>query len=187
MKTQGYTEARELMDATAIGTALDTMADAIVSQFAGEDWLLVGIRTGGHLLAQRLQTRLQARGHADVPLGAVDITLYRDDVFNGLPRPQIGPTELPSKLEGKTVILVDDVLYTGRTVRAALDALNDYGRPKAIRLAVLIDRNHRELPIAPDVVGSRVDTAASEAVQVSFSERGELDRAVLLVQETPRA
>jgi pyrimidine operon attenuation protein/uracil phosphoribosyltransferase len=112
-------------------------------------------------------------------LGAVDITLYRDDVFRGLPKPEIGPTELPEGIDGQTIILVDDVLFTGRTVRAAMDVLADYGRPRAVQLAVLIDRGRRELPIQPDYVGAEVQTTGAESVRVMLKERGEPDRVVL--------
>jgi len=109
----------------------------------------------------------------------VDISLYRDDVFHGLPKPEIGPTDLPAPIDGRTVVLVDDVLYTGRTIRAAMDVLADYGRPRAVKLVALVDRGRRELPIQPDVAGVRVDTTAAESVRVHLSERGEVDRVVL--------
>ena len=106
------------------------------------------------------------RGRRKPTLGAVDITLYRDDVFSGLPKPEIGPTELPEPIDGRTIVLVDDVLYTGRTIRAALDVLVDYGRPRAVKLAALVDRGRRELPIQPDYVGLAVQTTARESVRV---------------------
>jgi len=112
-------------------------------------------------------------------LGAVDISLYRDDVFRGLPKPEIGPTELPQPIDGRTIVLVDDVLYTGRTVRAAMDVLADYGRPRAVKLAALVDRGRRELPIQPDVVGVALETTASESVRVMLAELGDEDRVVL--------
>ena len=112
-------------------------------------------------------------------LGAVDISLYRDDVFRGLPKPEIGPTELPEPIDGRMVVLVDDVLFTGRTIRAAMDVLADYGRPRAVKLAALVDRGRRELPIQPDVVGVVVETTASQSVRVMLSERGEGDRVIL--------
>jgi len=140
---------------------------------------LVGIRTGGAYLAQRLVTMLVEAGEARPSLGAVDISLYRDDVFHGLPKPEIGPTDLPEPIASRTVVLVDDVLFTGRTVRAAMDVLADYGRPRAVRLAALVDRGRRELPIQPEVVGVIVQTSASESVRVMLSERGEADRVVL--------
>ena len=114
-------------------------------------------------LAERLVALIEDAEGKRPPLGAVDITLYRDDVFTGLPRPEVGPTELPFRLAGVNIVLVDDVLFTGRTVRAALDALMDYGRPKQVQLAVLVDRGMRELPIAADYVGIQVESSESPA------------------------
>jgi pyrimidine operon attenuation protein/uracil phosphoribosyltransferase len=170
-------ERRELLDASGVAAALDALAEAILTA-APPDLALVGIRTGGLHLAERLRGRIAARTGVTAPLGAVDIALYRDDL-EGLPRPAIGPTELPFMLPGKTIVLVDDVLFTGRSVRAALDALIDYGRPRAVRLAVLVDRGHRELPIQADYVGLRVETDHDDQVRVQLTERGEPDRVVL--------
>ena len=172
-------ERREILDEAGIARTLRRIAVEIVERNAGTGGIaLVGIRTGGFFLAERLRRLLAAEG-AEPPLGAVDITLYRDDVFEGLPRPEVGTTELPFPMPGKTIILVDDVLYTGRTVRAALDALMDFGRPRGVQLAVLVDRGHRELPIQADYVGLKVDTARHESVRVMLRERGEPDRVVL--------
>lgn len=159
---------------------LRRIAHEIVERNSGAEGVaLVGIRTGGLYLAERLVPLIESvEGHRP-PLGAVDITLYRDDVFTGLPRPEIGPTELPFPLDGVNIVLVDDVLFTGRTVRAALDALMDYGRPKAVQLAVLVDRGMRELPIAADYVGITVETGANDSVRVFFKESGDTDRVVL--------
>jgi pyrimidine operon attenuation protein/uracil phosphoribosyltransferase len=143
------------------------------------DVFLVGIRTGGAYLAERLAKLLRDGGETHPLVGAIDITLYRDDVFQGLPKPEIGPTDLPESPDGKLVVLVDDVLFTGRTIRAAMDVVADYGRPRAVQLAVLVDRGRRELPIQPDFVGLRVQTAANESVRVMLKERGEPDRVVL--------
>ena len=156
------------------------MAHQILERNAGAgDIALVGIRTGGFFLAERLQKLVAAvEGHAP-PLGAIDIALYRDDVFEGLPRPEVGSTELPFPLPGCTVVVVDDVLFTGRTVRAALDELMDFGRPRAVQLAVLVDRGHRELPIQADYVGLEVQTTMRESIRVHLAERGETDRVVL--------
>jgi len=141
---------------------------------------LVGIRTGGFYVAQRLRSMIdEAEGQAP-PLGAIDIALYRDDVGFQRPRPEVGPTELPFALVGVRVVLVDDVLYTGRTVRAALDALMDYGRPRAVTLAVLVDRGLRELPIQADHVGLAIDTSADQLVRVELTETGhDADRIVV--------
>ena len=175
------TERRELLDAGALSRTLRRMALEIVEIVPHDErpLYLVGVRTGGAYLAHRLCDLLVQAGEPKPLLGAVDISLYRDDVFHGLPKPEIGPTELPAPIGGRTVVLVDDVLYTGRTIRAAMDVLADYGRPRAVKLAALVDRGRRELPIQPDVVGVRVDTTASESVRVHLSERGEADRVVL--------
>jgi pyrimidine operon attenuation protein/uracil phosphoribosyltransferase len=171
-------EKAELLDAVAMGRVLRRIAFEIVER-NGPDVYVVGIRTGGALLADRIVEVLAEGGERRPSLGAIDITLYRDDVFLGLPKPEIGPTELPETIEGRTVVLVDDVLYTGRTVRAAMDVLADYGRPRAVQLAVLVDRGRRELPIQPDFVGVRTQTSANQSVRVMLSERGETDRVVL--------
>ncbi len=133
---------------------------------------LVGIRTGGLHLAHRLRRVIEEIEGVTLPLGAVDIALYRDDVAVGRIRPEIGATELPFALDGVRVVLVDDVLYTGRTVRAALDALMDYGRPRAVWLAVLVDRGLRELPIRADHTGTTIETRADERVRVHLAQLG---------------
>jgi pyrimidine operon attenuation protein/uracil phosphoribosyltransferase len=175
-------ERREILDAAGIARALKRMAYELVERVGheGDGIYLVGVRTGGAFLAARLAELIRASGDTPRPtLGAVDISLYRDDVFRGLPKPEIGPTELPEPIEGRMVVLVDDVLYTGRTVRAAMDVVGDYGRPRAVKLAVLVDRGRRELPIQPDFVGTAVQTTAAESVRVLLKERGEPDRVVL--------
>ncbi len=179
-------ERRELMDAVAVARTLRRMALEIAEMVASADrpLYLVGVRTGGAYLAHRLCDLLVEAGEPKPLLGAVDISLYRDDVFHGLPKPEIGPTDLPEPIEGRTVVLIDDVLYTGRTIRAAMDVLADYGRPRAVKLAVLIDRGRRELPIQPDVLGLTVETTASESVRVHLAERGEGDRVVLRERRT---
>src|SRR5262249_29620049 len=172
---------RELLDEAGLARVLRRIAHEIAERHqGGKDGAPVGIRTGGLHLAERIQGLLNEAEGAAVPLGAVDIALYRDDIFAGLPRPEIGPTELPFSLPGRRVILVDDVLYTGRTVRAALDALMDFGRPRAVELAVLVDRGHRELPIQADYVGIKAETTAGESVRVMLRELGEPDRVVVL-------
>jgi pyrimidine operon attenuation protein/uracil phosphoribosyltransferase len=175
---------RELLDEAGLARTLRRIAHEIAerhppAEAGGRDLALVGIRTGGLVLAERLVKLLASAENVAVPLGAIDISLYRDDVFVGLPRPEVGPTELPFELSGRTVVLVDDVLYTGRTIRAALDALMDFGRPKKVELAVLVDRGHRELPIGADYVGMKVDTTRLESVRVMLRELGEPDRVVL--------
>lgn len=175
-----------LAEPQAVARMWRRVANEIVERNGGSaDIALVGIRTGGLFLAEWLQRLIGEIEAPQPPLGAVDITLYRDDVFVGLPRPEIGPTELPFDLEGVTVVLVDDVLYTGRTVRAALDALMDYGRPRAVQLAVLIDRGQRELPIRSDYVGLSVETAPDESVKVLFNEANEVERVVVRERRKP--
>ena len=175
------TERRELLDAAGIARTLRRMAHEIAERVPqGERPLyLVGVRTGGAYLAHRLCDMVAAAGEGKPVLGAVDISLYRDDVFHGLPKPEIGPTDLPEPIDGRTIVLVDDVLFTGRTIRAAMDVLADYGRPRAVKLAALIDRGLRELPIQPDFVGLALQTTARESVRVMLQERGEPDRVVL--------
>lgn len=173
---------RQLLNGAAISRTLDRMALEIVERNGGTaDLALVGIHTAGVPLAERLRERIAAHGQVDV--GMIDITLYRDDVFIGLPHPIVGRTELPFDVTEKRVVLVDDVLYTGRTVRAALDAVIDFGRPKCIQLAVLIDRGHRELPIQADVVGLNVQTTREETVTLGLTELGADQDQVLLEEQ----
>ena len=156
-----------LLDADAIDRTLTRIAHEILEKKPGEDGLaLVGIRTGGAQLAERLQARIEKIEGRAVPCGALDITLYRDDLALKKGRPVLKRTEIGFDLDGKDVILVDDVLYTGRTVRAALDALMALGRPRRIQLAVLVDRGHRELPIRADYVGRNQPTAENERVKL---------------------
>ncbi len=171
--------ARALMTADEMRRALSRMAHEIVERNGGTGRLaLVGIRTRGVPLAWRIG-RLIAEFEADaVPIGELDVTLYRDDVSRRVKLPA-GPTALPVDVDGRTVVIVDDVLYTGRSVRAAMDALVDYGRPRAIQLAVLVDRGHRELPIRPDYVGKNVPTARAEVVEVKVTEVDGRDEVVL--------
>jgi pyrimidine operon attenuation protein/uracil phosphoribosyltransferase len=179
-------ERREILDAGGLGRTLRRMALEIAERVSQDErpLYLVGVRTGGAFLAQRLSALLAEAGEQKPLLGAVDISLYRDDVFRGLPKPEIGPTELPEPIDGRTVVLVDDVLFTGRTIRAAMDVLADYGRPRAVKLAALVDRGRRELPIQPDVVGVSVETTARESVRVLLVERGEVDRVILRERRT---
>ena len=164
----------QVLDSKGIARALERMTAEILERVSDEKLLfLVGIQTRGVPLATRLAGLIaKSSGHLP-PVGALDITLYRDDVGPWRPahqQPVLRATHLPMSVDGRIVCLVDDVLYTGRTIRAALDTLMDYGRPRAIRLAVLVDRGHRELPIAADFVGRTVPTAASEDVQVRVRE-----------------
>jgi pyrimidine operon attenuation protein/uracil phosphoribosyltransferase len=161
---------RKLLDAADAERGLKRLAGEILERNRGADnLLLVGIRRGGEPLAQRL-AQLLSDETTSVPVGTVDISLYRDDVGTALPNPRIGPTLLPVSIEGWRIILCDDVLYTGRTVRAAVDALLDYGRPSAVELAVLVERQGRELPIQADYSVRSVDVSAAERVDVQFGE-----------------
>jgi len=162
----------QVLDRVAMERTLARMAAEMVEHDAGPI-MLVGIHTRGVPLASKLATLIEATSERTVPVGTLDITLYRDDVGPWRPahsQPVLKRTHLPDSIDGVTVYLVDDVLFTGRTVRAALDSLLDYGRPRAVRLAVLIDRGHRELPIAADVVGKTVPTGLHEDVQVRLDD-----------------
>lgn len=161
------TGSRLVLDASEITRALRRMAGEIAERNRGTEAVaLVGVRRGGVPLAYRLRALLREIEQRDVPVGAVDITLYRDDAATALPDPKIGRSDILFDVEAYTIVLVDDVLFTGRTTRAALDAIMDYGRPRAIQLAALIDRGHRELPIAADYVGKVVATERGERVDV---------------------
>ena len=161
------------MDADRMGRTLARIAHEILERNRGvEELALVGIRTRGVPLARRLARAIREISGHDVPTGTLDITLYRDDLMRHAvgPQPLVRRTEIPFSIDDKRILLVDDVLYTGRTIRAALDALIDFGRPKAIQLMVLVDRGHRELPIKADYVGKNLPTSLSQSVQVHLTE-----------------
>ena len=162
------------MNAEAIERAVERMARDVVerARSAGGELAVVGIRTGGVHLARRLQRAIGAATGRDPPLGTLDIALYRDDLSERGEAPVVGPTDIRFPVTGRTILLVDDVLYTGRTVRAALDELVDFGRPRRVLLAVLVDRGGRELPIAADVVGARIEVAPGDQVEVRLVESG---------------
>lgn len=173
-------ERRVVMDATTMRRAVRRIAHQVVEEVEDLSTLaFVGVKTRGVPLARRLAAEVAAAEGVDAPVGELDITLYRDDVFGGLATPMVRPTHLPFEMSGRHVVLVDDVLYTGRTVRAALEALMDWGRPQCIRFAALVDRGHRELPIRADYVGIAVETARDESIRVLLSETDEDDRVVL--------
>ena len=162
---------RRIMTADEIRRATVRLSHEIVEKQAGTDGLLlIGIQRRGVPLARRIAASILENEGAQVPVGALDITFYRDDLSLVAQQPVVKGTELPSGIDGRTVVLVDDVLYTGRTIRAAMDALVDFGRPQAIRLAVLVDRGHRELPIRADHVGKNVPTSREELVRVHLEE-----------------
>jgi pyrimidine operon attenuation protein/uracil phosphoribosyltransferase len=173
-------EKAQVLDEPGIDRALTRIAHEILERAGGIDGLaLVGIRTRGVSLARRIARRLQAIEGATVPVGALDITLYRDDLGLKAEAPVLRGTDIPFPVAGRTLILVDDVLFTGRTIRAALDAIMDLGRPRMIQLAVLIDRGHRELPIRPDYIGKNLPTSRREIVQVELREHDGQDRVVI--------
>jgi pyrimidine operon attenuation protein/uracil phosphoribosyltransferase len=187
MTTHAPETGKVLLDADALSRTLSRIAHEIIEANPElDDVALVGIQTRGVPLAQRLARLIEERTGDAPELGAVDITFYRDDVLargGEAPlhaQPVVRETQLDFPLEGRTVVLVDDVLYTGRTIRAAIDALFDYGRPARVQLAVLVDRGHRELPIRPDYIGKNLPTARAERIQVQLLEVDEVD-AVLLV------
>jgi len=162
-----------LMDSERIGRSLTRIAHEIVERNRGVgDLALVGVRTRGVPIAKRLAASLRDITGTEVPTGALDITLYRDDLMKTAvgPQPIVRRTEIPFSIDGRHIVLVDDVLYTGRTIRAALDALIDFGRPSTIQLVVLVDRGHRELPIKADYVGKNVPTSRRETIHVRLAE-----------------
>jgi pyrimidine operon attenuation protein/uracil phosphoribosyltransferase len=162
---------RLVLDDTAVRRAVRRLAHEIVERAGPLNTIaLVGIRTRGLPLARRLAAVVREVEGLEIPVGALDIALYRDDAFTGGSKVAVGQTHLPFDVADKTVVLVDDVLFTGRTVRAALDALMDFGRPRRIQLAVLVDRGHRELPIQPDYVGQVVATQSGQSIKVSLTE-----------------
>ena len=161
-----------VMDADRIGRTITRIAHEIVERNKGvDDLALVGIRTRGVHLARRLARSLREITGDEVPTGALDITLYRDDLYTGLEKPIVGDTDLPFEVNGCGIVLVDDVLFTGRTVRAAMGEVWDFGRPAFIRLCVLVDRGHRELPIAADYFAMRVETDRGDRVSVDWLQR----------------
>lgn len=175
-----------VLDARAVERTLRRMADEIVEANGGTDNLmLVGIQRRGVQLADRLRALIERSDGRDVPQGALDITLYRDDLQTVGPRPVVGATRLPGAIDGANVVIVDDVLYTGRTIRAALDELADFGRPARIALAVLIDRGGRELPIQPDVVGKTVAARPGDRVDVQVEELDGRTGVVLVSRGAP--
>ena len=170
-----------VMDREVIDRSLTRIAYEILEKNKGtSNLVLVGIRTGGIYLAQRLQKIISGIEGAEIPLGVLDITLYRDDISISKKKPSLGKTQIPFSLDDKKVILIDDVLFTGRTIRAAMDALIDFGRPKMIQLAVLIDRGHRELPIRADFVGKNIPSARDEEIKVRLIESDGIDEVIII-------
>ena len=175
----GYRTKAEVMDARAIDRALTRIAHEILEANRGAEGLaLVGVLTRGAHVAGRLAERISRIEGAEIPVGSLDISFYRDDVGRRL-NPEVHRTDIPFEVEGARVVLVDDVLFTGRTIRAAMDAVMDYGRPSVMELAVLVDRGHRELPIRPDYIGKNLPTSRRETVAVLLREHDGVDRVVI--------
>jgi pyrimidine operon attenuation protein/uracil phosphoribosyltransferase len=190
MSHPAITSARTVLDDEQVSRTLSRIAHEIIERNDDLDAVaLVGIHTRGVPLAQRLRRLVEERSGVELALGQLDITFHRDDVHVRAgsaprrPQPLVRDTKLDFELEGRTVILVDDVLYTGRTIRAAIDALIEYGRPDRVQLAVLADRGHRELPIRPDYVGKNLPTARGDRIQVELLEVDEVDRVLLIPGE----
>ena len=176
---------RLLLTTDDMRRVLSRMAHEIVERNHGaDDIMLVGLQRRGVPLAQRLAERIAEFEHVHVPSGALDINLYRDDLTSR-PQPLVLPTQLPASVDGRVVVIVDDVFFTGRTVRAALNALMDLGRPKLVQLAVMVDRGHRELPIRADYVGKNVPTTGNEEIQVRVHEFDQVEEVVLIAHEEP--
>lgn len=168
-----------ILNPTALERALTRIAHEVAERNErSDDVVIVGVQKGGVHLARRLAGILAAIWARPVPSGTLDVTMHRDDVGSGI-APEVHPTEIPFDITGKTVVLVDDVLFSGRTTRSALDALNDFGRPRRVQLAVLIDRGHRELPIKADFVGKNVPTSLAERINVKLTEEGGRDEVTL--------
>jgi pyrimidine operon attenuation protein / uracil phosphoribosyltransferase len=174
-------ETVEILDRDGVNRALTRIAHEIIERNKGvDDLVLIGIRTGGAYLGTQLQQRISEIEAQEVPFGTIDVTMYRDDLASR-GNLAVGQTDIRFQIDGRRVILVDDVLFTGRTIRAAMDAVMDLGRPQNIQLAILIDRGHRELPIRPDYIGRNLPTARGEKIKVDFDEQN-IPRAIHLLK-----
>lgn len=177
-------QAKEVVDQVTMKQALTRITYEIIERNQTiQDVVLIGIKTRGIYIASRVADRLKQLEGVEVPVGELDITLYRDDKKETPAEAELHSSDIPVSLEGKEVILIDDVLYTGRTIRAAMDAVMDYGRPRKISLAVLVDRGHRELPIRADYVGKNIPTAKTEEILVEMQELDGKDRIMILKEE----
>ena len=179
-----FRQKAQLMDAVTLDRTLTRIAHEIIERNKGvQDLVLIGIRNRGVPLARRIAKKIEEIEKVSIPMGILDITLYRDDLTAVGPQPIVRQTDIPFRISDKKVVLIDDVLFTGRTIRAALDSIIDLGRPKFIQLAVLIDRGHRELPIRADYVGKNVPTSIDEVIEVNVVEEDGNDSVILLEQE----
>jgi len=175
-----FAEKAVIMNASEMNRAIKRMAHEVIEANKGvENLVILGVQRRGVPLARKLAEAIKQVEGTELPQGALDITFYRDDLSTLGPAPQVASTEMPFDVAGKIIILVDDVLYTGRTVRAALDVIMDWGRPEAIRLAVLVDRGHRELPIRPDFVGKNVPTSHREIIKVKVEDFDDKEEVVV--------
>jgi pyrimidine operon attenuation protein/uracil phosphoribosyltransferase len=172
------------MSSEDLRRALVRIAHEIVEAHKGaRDLVLIGMRTRGAPIANRLAAIIEGIEGVPLPVGTLDISFYRDDLATRGPSLQVSPTDIPTEITGKRIVLVDDVLFTGRSIRAALDAVKDFGRPQRIQLAVLVDRGHRELPIRPDYIGKNVPTSHSEEIEVRLTETDGRDEVALVTRE----
>jgi pyrimidine operon attenuation protein/uracil phosphoribosyltransferase len=177
-------EARQVMDAEEVRRCIKRISHEIIERNRGaKSVVLVGIRTRGVPMAERIAAWIKKEEGLEVPVGSLDITLYRDDLM--IRHPKVEKTEIPFDINGKRVVVTDEVVYTGRTIRAAMDALMDFGRPASIQLAVLVDRGHRELPIRPDFIGRNIPTAHDEEVRVSLKECDGEDKVAIVRMQDP--
>jgi len=175
---------KQLMNSEIVTRSIKRMAHEILESTEGSDnLLLIGIRTRGDHIARRIASYLKDIENVHIPVGVLDITLYRDDLITNVANAYLKETEIPFPVTNKKIVLIDDVLFTGRTVRAAIEGILDFGRPKYIKLAVLVDRGHRELPIRADIVGKNIPTSKSEMVQVFVNEEDGHDEVLLIQKE----
>lgn len=179
---------KELLNSKEIKRALTRIAHEIVERNKGIDNIcLVGIQKGGVLLAKRLVSIIESIEERPIDIGTLDISFYRDDINTSMKQPVVSKTEIPCSITDKTVVLVDDVLFTGRSIRAAMDALIDFGRPSQIQLAILIDRGHRQLPIRPDYVGKNIPTSFNERIEVNLQEEKKEDNVTLITKKKKKS
>ena len=174
-----------IMDSDGLSRTITRLAHEIIEKNKGtKDLAIIGLRTRGEFLARRITKKIEEIESNKMEVGILDVSLYRDDWRESMKHPEVKVSEIPFDIDGKNVILVDDVLYTGRTIRAALDALMDYGRPASIQLAVLVDRGHREMPIAPDYIGKNIPTSVGEEIRVKMTEIDDEDSILLVDVES---
>ena len=176
-------QAKIVLTTDEVNRAITRIAHEILERNKGiQNLALIGIRTGGAILAKKFQEKIRLISNQEIPLGLLDITLYRDDLSEVGPQPDVRETKIDFDVTNKVIILVDDVLFTGRTIRCALDAIIDFGRPECIQLAVLIDRGHRELPIRADYVGKNIPTSKQEEILAQFQEEGGQDQVTIVTR-----